>query len=286
MLLRSSWKNLENNFLGASQRLHSVWSPTFFMKLIFILLFSTSVVWSKDLIVVSYFDSFGKAPFNNSEKVALKLSETLKDHPEINLKLCKLNTVFDKSFKQLEDCINQLHESPKLILGLGEANCNFKIETMVRNKDKSAGPDNEGNERNNTPIVTNAPSIIGLNFPLPEMYCGLSKIERKEIQVSNNAGSFVCNNLAYQFTYHYQDSVFGFIHVPANNCADLPRKTELAVKMLSQMLPSALKVNGFDRLPILKSELEVLRDRHDNDECLSEFYKRAKGFDEKKIWPF
>jgi pyroglutamyl-peptidase len=253
------------------------------MKLALFFLFFSVASHARPVVLLSHFDTFGKAPFNNSTKVALLFAEKFKNHPEFELKLCNLNTVFDKSFYQLEDCLNALPEAPKLILGLGESNCNFKMEIMGRNLDKTKGPDNEGNERLNTPVIPGAPKEIGFTYPLPQMYCALPEADRKEAEVSNNAGTFVCNNLAYQFAQRYEDLTFGFIHVPANNCRNLDAKNVTALRNLESMITAAVKVDTFSRLPTKKKELDMLRSDK-SDKCLNEFYKRAKGADEKGFW--
>lgn len=255
------------------------------MKLAFIILLFSTVIQARPVVLLSHFDAFGKAPFNNSTKVALALYERVKNNPEYELKLCHLNTVFDKSFHQLEDCLYALEQTPDLVLGLGEANCNFKIEIMGRNLDKTKGPDNEGNERNNTPIIANGPKEIGLTYPLAQMYCALPESDRKETEVSNNAGTFVCNNLAYQFTEKFEDLSFGFIHVPTNDCRGLDAKNVVALRNLEAMISAAIKVKTIGRLPTTKKELEPLRNDK-NNKCHAEFYKRAKGADEKGFWSF
>jgi pyrrolidone-carboxylate peptidase len=256
------------------------------MKLaIFIFLFSTSL-WARPIILLGYFDPFGKAPFNNSERVANLLYEKVKNNPHYDLRLCKLETVFDKSFYELEDCLKALPEAPKLVLGLGESNCNFKTETMGRNNDRTFGPDNDGVSRSNTRILQNGPNEIGLNYPLEEMYCSLPAKDRGLVEVSNNAGSFVCNNLAYQFAEKYQDEVFGFIHVPTHNCKNLDVKTEFSVRSLETMLKTAALSNTeVKKLSTKKREIEILR-AVKTDTCSKEFYNRTKGIDEKSRWPF
>lgn len=256
------------------------------MKLALILLLISAGTWARPVVLLGHFDAFGKAPFNNSTRVAQILFERTKSHPDFELRLCPLNTVFDKSFYQFEDCMKGLDVEPKLVLGLGESNCNFKIETMGRNLDKTKGADNEGNERNNTPIIPEGPKEIGFTYPLPAMYCALSQKDRSDVDVSNNAGSFVCNNLAYQFAYNYENVEFGFIHVPANNCRGLDAKTETSVRNLELMISAAVKSTELTRLSTKKKELEVLREANKNNKCLSEFYKRSKGADEKGFWQF
>lgn len=255
------------------------------IKALLFLTFSFSA-WARPVVLISYFDAFDKAPFNNSEKIAGLLFKQLKDHPDYEIKLCALNTVFDKSTYQLEDCLKAQSVGPLMVLGLGEANCNFKIETMGRNFDKTAGPDNEGNERNKTEIIPNGSKAIGLNYPLAQMYCALPANDRKDIEVSNNAGSFVCNNLAYQFAHLYPEVTFGFIHVPSHNCRGLAKKDVATLRNLEKMIGAAVKNTFFERLSTTKNEIEKLRNAYRDDQCLSEFYKRTKGIDEKSLWSF
>lgn len=256
------------------------------MKLALFLMLISSGVWARPVVLLSYFNAFGKAPFNNSERVALKLKDAFANHPDIDLKLCPLQTVYDKSFLELDDCLRALPEEPVFVLSLGETGCDLKVETMGRNSDKSNGPDNDGNERNSTPIRPDGAKEIGLTYPLAEMYCALPQSERKLITVSNNAGAFVCNNLAYHMAYTFEDHFkFGFIHVPANNCSNLDARTEVAVRNLSIMIPEALRHES-KRLPTKKKELEMIRSSVKEDKCLSEFYKRFKGADEKGFWIF
>ena len=254
-------------------------------KLLLPLLISTTA-WAKPVVLLGHFDAFGNSYINNATEIALELVKRNKDHPDFELKLCELKTVFDKSYYQLEDCLKALPEAPKMVLGLGEANCNIKIETMGRNLDNTKGPDNEGIERKNEIIIPGAPAEFGFNYPLPQMYCALAPKERNLLEVSNNAGSFVCNNLAYQFSYKYQDTVFGFIHVPAHNCRDISERSEVAIDLLTKMITAAVKTEETARLSTTKDELVLLRRQFKHDRCLSEFYKRTKGADEKGIWPF
>lgn len=251
------------------------------MKLTFLLmLLLTSTAYSKSLVLVSYFDPFGKALTNNSEVVAKALSEKfVMEELDIDLKLCPLQTIYNKAYGQLEDCTKNLAQRPILILGLGESNCDLKIELMMQNKDKSYGPDNSGVERNNSVIISQAPALLGLNYPLSQMYCSLDLKERKSVQISHDAGTFVCNNSAFQMSWYYPEIPYGFIHVPAHNCRRLQQKTALAISQLEKMIISAvehLKVNAPVRLPVKPQEYTQALAQENKDMCAYEFLKRAK----------
>lgn len=253
--------------------------------LIFLPLFMSSA-WSKPLVMISYFDAFNRAPFNNSERIAKALEQRFNtpDSP-VEVKLCFLNTIFDKAYAQTEDCLKALPQAPVMVIGLGESTCELKIEAMMRNLDKTIGPDNAGVHRNNTRIVLGAPEVIGLRYPLPQMYCALNNNEQNNLTVSNNAGSFVCNNTAFQMTHFYPEIQYGFIHVPANNCSNLARKSQVAIESLEKMILKGASYlfdnQDSGRLPTTKAELKILR-RETDDDCLKDYYKRLKGHDERR----
>ncbi|MBA2403625.1 MAG: hypothetical protein H0V66_02555 [Bdellovibrionales bacterium] len=265
------------------------------MKYMILLTLMSTSVWAKPLILITYYDAFNGAPFNNSERIAKALELRLNNiNSPVEAKLCSLNTIFDKAYAQTEDCLKALSVAPVMVLGLGESTCQLKVESMMRNNDKTESPDNAGNRRRNSDIVRGAPEVLGMRYPLPQMYCGLSSAERNNIDVSNNAGSFVCNNTAYQMSYHYPEVQFGFIHVPANNCAGLARKSEAAVLTLEKMVVTgvaflASESNSSDfphtsndsRLPTRKSDLKNLRRQYENNSCLSEYLRKSKGSDER-----
>jgi pyrrolidone-carboxylate peptidase len=245
------------------------------MKLLFIITLFSTTLFAKPVILVSYYDAFDRAPFNSSDIVAHALEKKLNTEDlAFEIKLCALNTVFDRAYSQLETCLKANPET-EMVLGLGESNCNFKVETMMRNKDQTFGPDNAGNERKKTIIIPEAPEVLGLSYPIKDMYCALPPNQRKEVEVSNNAGSFVCNNTAFQMSFYYPEMDYGFIHVPANNCRDLAPKTQVAIENLSTMLKSLKHFEG-KRIPTTKKSLELLR--AGSDQCGSEFYKRVKSF--------
>lgn len=254
------------------------------MKTALLLLLFSGTIWARPLVVLTFFDPFGKAPFNSSEVVGNAIFERNKNHPDYELKTCKLRTVFDVSFFEFEDCLKSLDRTPDFVLGLGESNCNMKIEVLGRNFDKTYGPDNDGHERTGAPIIANGPEAIGFTYPLPEMYCALTRERRKLLEVSNNAGSFVCNNYAYQVAERFPELKFGFIHVPANHCRDVNQKTAVAIETLETMILEGVKHKA-SRLPTLRKDLKLLRAENART-CAGEFFNRVRGFDEKTIWPF
>ncbi len=259
------------------------------MKLILFSLFIAASSWAKPTVLVSYFDPFGRAKVNNSETVAkLLVSKLAVRGNDFEISLCKLETKFDLSSEQLKDCIAALPERPLMVISLGETGCDLKVELMGRNNDRSYHPDNAGVERRNTPVVKDAPPAMGLTYPLDEMYCALDSNQRKNVIVSNNAGTFVCNNLTYLTAWNESDLNFGFIHVPQHTCRDLETKNPKVAESLFAMIARGVEVTQENpvmrKLPVTKDELRARREEFSSDKCLSTFYKEARAWDEKAWW--
>lgn len=256
--------------------------------LILLLSLSSTAAWAKPLVLISYYDAFGKSAFNNSEKVARALELSLnRSSSSVRVKLCPLQTKFDKAYAQVENCLRALGETPTMVLGLGETGCAVKVEMVGRNLDRTTSPDNAGVSRNNTTIIPEAPASLGLTYPLAEMYCALETSDRKALIISNFAGTFVCNNTAFQLSHYYPELATGFIHVPSNKCKNLPTLTSEAVRRLEVMISRVGNMNelSVERLPTDKQQLKELRQTWESkDACKAEFYQRAKGVDEKKSW--
>lgn len=269
------------------------------MKMALLFLILSIPAFAKPVVLVSYYDAFGEAPFNNSERVAKALASRLEDS-DVSIKLCALSTVFDKAYGQLEDCLKAQDQMPAMVIGLGEAKCNMKVEFATRNYDKTMGPDNEGNERMGE-IVPDANAFIAMRYPLPQMYCALTPKERQAIEISNNAGSFVCNNTAFQLNHYHPELMSGFIHVPSHNCRSLQKKNKFVVNALSTMIqqgvgflnahflvsPRTPHTSNELRMPLLRDQIDEMKMSFEkSDNCLYEFFKNARGIDEQGFWSF
>jgi len=267
------------------------------MKLLILLLLTLSSAWAKPMVLISYYDAFNQAPFNNSEKVAKALAAQFGlETSEVDVRLCLLNTIYEKSYAQTEECLKALPQKPVMVLGLGESTCDLKFETVVRNTDHTYGPDNAGNSRNNAVIIPQAPLFRGLRYPLPQMYCALTQAEKNSILLSNDAGTFVCNNTAFQLSHYYPEIQYGFVHVPAHNCRNLDRRTQASVAVLSKMIKQGVSyltgptadqglphTDNHLRLSTKRAELQALRNSYaSGNQCLGQYLRTVKAVDERR----
>lgn len=252
----------------------------------FLALFISIGSWAKPTVLVSYFDPFGRARVNNSEAIAkLLLAKSRIEGLPFEIKLCPLETKYDVSYEQLKDCISALPERPLMVISLGETGCQVKMELMGRNLDSSRVADNAGLQRRNMPIISGGPAAVGLTYPADEMFCALEDSTRKNILISNSAGSFVCNNISFHTAMKESDLNYGFIHVPAHMCPNLEQRNEEAagslLTMINRGVDVSLKGRELRRLPVTRDELSERRNESTDDKCLSSFYQNARAYDEK-----
>jgi pyroglutamyl-peptidase len=103
--------------------------------------------------------------------------------------------------------------SPELCLALGEAApepWEVRLERTYHNEDHFRIPDNAGNQWGPVPIEPGGAAVqystldlIGLAFEAPV-----------PVRVSDDAGRFLCNRLAYSLASSYQSLPLAFVHVP------------------------------------------------------------------------
>lgn len=191
-------------------------------------------------ILLTYFDPFDGKEINNSEIIAKKVNDQFQ-LSGVNLHLCKLKTVYDKAFLEIQDCISELKIAPSMVVSLGEAGCNgVKIETRAANFDQSKGPDNEGIERFKTAIYPGEPQFLGVTLPVEKAFCELSERQRKGVYISTDAGSFVCNNTLYHVLRNLSVPST-FIHVPTRKCTKGVDHEDMMSIIIQSMLKTFTK---------------------------------------------
>ncbi len=172
--------------------------------------------------IITAFDPFNERPRNFSNEVLSKLRPLLleKLNQDIQFEFLIVPTIFSECSKPV---LLKIQETVNLqgVLSLGEAKETFKMETTARNlQHRPELADNAGVVLSNTPINAAGPSAIQFDFPFEFFY---TEQERADgIELSNDAGDFVCNRLCYDLATQsqIQKFKFGFIHVPRFDLAE------------------------------------------------------------------
>lgn len=245
------------------------------LKKFLLLTLITQSLWAKPLVIIAHFDPFGRSSTNNSTTVAHEISKILQNDSDVEVALCLLPTTFEKAFPKLEECIRSQSKTPSLVLGLGEAACDLKIETLTRNRDHSFSPDNAGTNRKNQKIIPTGEDYLGLSMTTEQMYCHLTNKEQKLVEISSDAGSFVCNNIIYQFSYTYPDDNFAFIHLPTSQCRGVESKNQKNIPVIIKMLKAGANAYSKEKIPTTQQRLILERNSRVNS-CERNFYKGLK----------
>ena len=165
-------------------------------------------------ILVTGFEPFGGEKINPS-------IETVKLLPDesAGAKIIKLEipTVYHKSIAAIEEKIEEV--DPDVILSIGQAGgaAVIRVERVGINVDDARIPDNEGNQPIDERIYADGPDAYFSTLPIKAM---VERIKDAGVaaDVSNSAGTFICNHVLYGVRYlceqKYHGKKSGFIHIP------------------------------------------------------------------------
>ena len=165
-------------------------------------------------ILVTGFDPFGGEKINPALEAVKGLADTIKG---AEIKKLEIPTVFGKSADVVKAAIEDF--KPDYVLNIGQAGGRFAIspERVAINIDDARIADNEGNQPIDVAIKEDGEAAYFTQLPVKAMVTAIKKAGVPG-EVSNTAGTFVCNHIMYQAQYlihkNYPEIKGGFIHVP------------------------------------------------------------------------
>lgn len=163
-------------------------------------------------ILVTGFDPFGGETVNPAWETVKLLPDCIEGNEVLKL---EIPTVFGKGAGKVISKIEE--EKPAFVFLIGQAGGRSAVtpETTAYNRMDARIPDNEGNEPKEMRIIQDAPETLHVNVPVAETVDGMKK-DGYNIEVSDNAGRFVCNELLYRVIDHLSGTKvkYDFVHVP------------------------------------------------------------------------
>lgn len=165
-------------------------------------------------ILVTAFDPFGGESVNPAELAVKRLGENIGGAEIIKL---IVPTVFRKSTEKVLACIGS--ERPDAVIMIGQAGGRAAItpERIAVNVIDARIPDNSGSMPVDEPVVPGGPDGYFSTLPVKSI---VARIREAGIpaQVSESAGTFVCNGLFYGVMHaintRFDGMLGGFIHIP------------------------------------------------------------------------
>ncbi len=165
-------------------------------------------------ILLTAFDPFGDDKINPALE-AVKLVNP--DHVTAEIVKLEVPTIFHVSIDKVAEAIRQ--EKPDVVLAIGQAGGRFNLtpERVAINQDDARIKDNAGNQPIDVPIFEDGEPSYFATLPIKAMVEAIHKAGLPA-QISNTAGTFVCNHLMYGILYtlakESPETRGGFMHVP------------------------------------------------------------------------
>lgn len=207
-------------------------------------------------ILITAFAPYPGSPSNGSLQVAQRIKTELGIRG-IEVEICVVPVSYQGTVPAARECLQRMNPRPDQVLALGElSSCDTKIETLARNLDNDRTPDADGVRRAMTPIDPQGAERVAFDNHVLSMYCALSPAERQSLQVSHDAGGFICNHLSYVFGQEVQGQgiPFSFAHVPHHRCE---REVNRAGQQFSRMIAPTVTSPEALRNQSLVSELNL-----------------------------
>lgn len=165
-------------------------------------------------ILITGFDPFGGESVNPALEAVKGMKDEIAGAQIVKL---EIPTVFNKSIAKVREAMDR--EKPDVVLSIGQAGGRFAIspERVAINISDGRIADNEGNQPIDEPIFADGAPAYFSTLPVKAM---VEAIKAKGIpaELSNTAGTYVCNHVMYGVLYHISKDFpgvrGGFIHVP------------------------------------------------------------------------
>ena len=164
-------------------------------------------------IIVTGFDPFGGEKINPSIECVKALTEI----EGVELIRLELPTVFKESAKRLNEVINDV--TPDAVLSVGQAGgrAGITMERIAINVNDARIPDNISQQPIDEAIQEKGEAAYFTTLPIKRIVKAIREAGIPA-EVSNTAGTFVCNHIMYQalFAATKADKPFkaGFMHIP------------------------------------------------------------------------
>jgi len=168
----------------------------------------------REVVLVTGLEPFGGEATNPSWEICERLPAEIAG---MRVQTCRVPCEFRRSIEVIANAI-EAHR-PLLVICVGQAGGRAKlgVERIAINVDDARMPDNAGARPLDEPIAANGPPAYFATLPVKAMAVAM-RAAGVPAEVSNSAGTYVCNHLMYGVLHYLaasgQRARAGFIHVP------------------------------------------------------------------------
>ena len=189
-------------------------------------------------VLVTGFTPFGGERTNPSWEIVKSLPDSIAGY---RLEKLRVSTEFGEAIAITTKAIDKL--APSIVLCFGQAGgrtC-MSVERIAINVDDALIADNAGRQLIDEAIRADGPAAYFCTVPIKAMVAAMTKAD-VPADVSNTAGTFVCNHLIYGVLHHIAETKSGaragFIHVPHMQSQVLDKR-DVASMSLATMITGA-----------------------------------------------
>ncbi|HUL57176.1 MAG TPA: pyroglutamyl-peptidase I [Usitatibacter sp.] len=169
---------------------------------------------AKEAVLVTGFEPFGGEKTNPSWDVCTQLPGEIAG---LRVETCRVPCEFRRAIEVVATAIERVHPSLVVCLGQAGGRARIGIERVAINVDDARIADNAGHQPVDELVAPNGPPAYFATLPVKAMAAAV-RASGVPAEVSNTAGTFVCNHLMYGVLHYLAASGSraraGFIHVP------------------------------------------------------------------------
>ena len=193
-------------------------------------------------ILLTGFEPFAGDSINPSLEVAKALDGEHID--EARIVSASLPCVFGAARTAMNQLLKQHRPSLVLALGLAGGRSAIGLERVAINIDDARITDNSGAQPVDLPVIKDAPAAYFSTLPIKAMVAAM-RAAGYPAEVSNSAGTFVCNHLFFGLQHSLRKSKTrsGFMHLPylPQQAARLVHQPSMALEAMVEATRIALQ---------------------------------------------
>jgi pyroglutamyl-peptidase len=190
----------------------------------------------EQVVLVTGFEPFGGEKSNPSWDICNRLPREIAG---LRVEICRVPCEFRRAIETVASAIEK--HRPALVVCLGQAGgrAHMSVERVAINIDDSRIADNGGAQPVDEAIAPNGPPAYFATLPVKAMAKAMGAAG-VPTEVSNSAGTYVCNHLMYGVLHYLAASGLGahagFIHVPYSEeqVLDKPAIASMAIATMAK----------------------------------------------------
>jgi pyroglutamyl-peptidase len=190
---------------------------------------------AQEVVLVTGFEPFGGETTNPSWEACQRLPGEIAG---MRVERCRVPCEFRRSIEVAAAAIER--HKPVLVICVGQAGGRSKmgVERVAINVDDARIPDNAHARPVDEPIAPNGPPAYFATVPVKAMAMAM-RAAGAPAEVSNSAGTYVCNHLMYGVLHYLaasgQRARAGFIHVPYSEAQVLDKRDTPGMSVASMV---------------------------------------------------